>query len=58
LYSQIEISEEDIEDPIVIEESRLVPTEMKNIERVYQMEAVFPDTSNVDGYNGGFDNNE
>jgi hypothetical protein len=58
LYSQIEISEEDIEDPIVIDESRLVPTEMNNIETVYQMEAVFPDTSNVDGHNGGFDNSE
>jgi hypothetical protein len=59
LYSQTEISEEDIEDPIVIDKSRLVPsTEMNNIETVYQMEAVFLDTSNVDGHNGGFDNNE
>jgi hypothetical protein len=41
LYSQVEISEDDIEDPIVIDKSRLVPTEMDNIETMYQMEAIF-----------------
>jgi len=58
LYAAIDISEDDIEDPIVIDSSRLVPTEMNNIETVYQMEAIFPDTSNADKSNGGFDNSD
>jgi hypothetical protein len=55
LYEDEDINVTDIIEPIVLEEIHEVESENTNIERVFEMNAVFPDSGTFNSASGGYD---
>ena len=58
LYRDVDIDEESITQPEIIDFSEPVATENANIEKVFQMMAVFPDPDEPTPNNGGHETNQ
>jgi hypothetical protein len=58
LYQDIDIDAESITQPEIVDFSEPVESENSNIEKVFQMMAVFPDPNEPTSNNGGHDTNQ